>query len=275
MHVAVVPTTEAKAKEEAKVAVQLEVLRMTDPNADHRANANSIVPSLVNKPDMIGIGFYPDFSFFNVTYVSGVQSFIAVMPVSFATALRTTDSFIATTMTCTYKIQALKENFVTQDRRIDTGFKWAVGILSVGATDSVKEVEQAATAALANVNLKLVRCEALVDKSAGGTGTGRVRIAFDTLQDFDPLQLHKIKSFKLPSTALVTLKPSAELCSFYNIHNGCLKSLDRRAPAHLVCTCGSGSSSGPSMARASVQKAQEDYRARALKRAREVADPFD
>ena len=33
----VVPTTEAKVKEESKVAVQFEVHRMTDPDADHRA----------------------------------------------------------------------------------------------------------------------------------------------------------------------------------------------------------------------------------------------
>ena len=61
---------EEDTKEEKKVALALKVLRHTDPEADHRKNADSIVASIVNHLDVIGIGFPPDFSFFTVQYVS-------------------------------------------------------------------------------------------------------------------------------------------------------------------------------------------------------------
>ena len=49
----------------------------------------------------------PDFSFFSVSYISGVQSFIAVMPTSFATAIRTTNPFVAAGATSSRTVQHL------------------------------------------------------------------------------------------------------------------------------------------------------------------------
>ena len=138
----------------------------------------------------------------------------------------------------------------------------------------MKEIEQAASAALASVNIKLLECTPLADKKAGGVGTGKVRLAFDCGEEFDFLSIHRVKTVRLPSMAFMTLRPSAEFCAFYNIHPICLKTRDRRSAPHLICTCASGLGAGPSMSRASVQGAQDQYRARALKRAREEKDPF-
>ena len=262
------------AKEEPRLALQLAIIQLTNGDANHRDNATGIVPSLVNRLEHLGIGFAPDFSFFSVNYVSSEKSFVAVMPTSFAEALRLHGSFNASTITCIYKLNPTAENFTGKERRTDTGFKWCTGILSVGATDTLQQIEQAGSAAFASVSLKLVDTSWLTDKKAGGVGTGKVRFAFDINEGFEHTEIHRIRQIRLPSMATILLKPSQEFCRFYNIHASCLKSLDRRVKGNLVCTCSSGNSAGPSMSRASVESAKDKFRARALKRAREEPDPF-
>ena len=267
-------TTPDRAKEEKKVALALKVLRQTDPEADHRKNADSIVASIVNHLDVIGIGFPPDFSFFTVQYVSSESTFVVVMPESFATAIRSRPPFNASTVTCTYKLAPQENDFVVRERRTDTGFKWANGDLSVGTANDLKELEMAVQNALAPVSLKMIECKHLKNKAAGGTTKAAIRISFDITEGFDHLQLHRIRYIRLPGSATITFKPSAEFCSFYNIHKHCLKTRDRRNKGHILCTCLDGGSSGPAASRASQEAAAAAIRARTLKRAREAPDPF-
>ena len=107
-------TTPDRAKEEKKVALALKVLRQTDPEADHRKNADSIVASIVNHLDVIGIGFPPDFSFFTAQYVSSDSTFVVVMPESFASAIRSRPPFNASTLTCIYKLAPQENYFVVR-----------------------------------------------------------------------------------------------------------------------------------------------------------------
>ena len=267
-------TTATAVKEDAKVAVLLKILRMTEPDANHRDNATDLVPSIANRLDRIGIGFSPDFSLFASRYVSSAGGFVVVMPISFANALRARDPFNAYAPTCTYKLEAVQDDFQASGARADTGFQWATGILSVGATDTLKEIEQATSAALKSISMNPTEIIWLTDKKRGGAGIGKVRVAFLTSDAFDLLNLHRVRVIKLPSDATVTLKFSAEFCSSLNVHANCLKTLNKRDyRLNLTCTCSSGAA-GPSASRASAEAAKADYRARALKRARDEHDPF-
>ena len=267
-------TTAAAAKEQNKTALILEVLRCTNPDTNHKRNSEAIVPSLVNKLESVGIGFTPEFSLFAPSYITSEKAFVVVMPASFAVALRTVDSFNASAPDCIYKLKPTFRALDSRERRVDTGFKWFTGHLSMGATASHTKIEQALRAALASVDLRLMDCKPLVKKNAGGVAKTAVRVAFDITESFDYTHLSRIQAVRLPSMAWVHLRPSTELAAFYHIHVDCLKALDGRVKEHLRCTCSAGRKSGPAMSRASQQAAQDAFRERALKRAREEPDPF-
>jgi hypothetical protein len=267
-------TTAAAVKEQNKTALILEVTRCTDPDVNHKRNADAIIPSVVNCLERVGIGFTPDFSLFAPSYITSEKAFVVVMPASFAVALRSSPPFNASTPNCIYKLSPTHRALEARERRIDTGFKWFTGHFSAGATDSHTEVEQVLRAALASINLRLMDCKQLEKKNTGGVAKAAVRVAFDITDTFEYTNLSRIQAVRLPSMAWVHLRPSAEFAAFYHIHADCLKAVDGRVKEHLRCTCPAGKKSGPPMSRASQQAANDLYRERALKRAREIPDPF-
>jgi hypothetical protein len=267
-------TTPDAAKDAPRIALLLQVDRSQEKDINRKAEADFIIPSIVNELEPL-VGFAPDFSLFTPSYISSEESFLVVMPDLFASALRSLQKIILSTPKNIYRVIPSAKDFISRERRADTGFKWFTGTLSEGCTDSVPVIEQVMRAALTSINLKLMECTALTKKAAGGVTRAAVRIAFDINEGFDYLDLQKIRVTRLPS-GFVYLRPSAPLASFYGIHAECLKSLDGRAKPHQRCTCSSAHHAGPSVSRAVAQAAQDGYRERMRKRAREAAkDPFD
>ena len=107
-----------------------------------------------------------------------------------------------------------------------------------------------------------------------GTGTNKIRIGFLPMETFDVRNLKSLHELKAPDGFIMYTRISKLAALQFGVHDACLGILSNKAPFHLRCTHGddpqqAGSSSGPNRAKATVA-----YQQRALKRAREEADPF-
>ena len=260
-----------------KYALQLLMLQATHITVDHYKNATSLIPVIINTLTANGITHEVDFTLFACNYIHGLKTFIMTMPKSYANIIQREVHVIAHLENTAYKLEPKPDPYVAKAKKIDTGVNWATCITQAGTTDKLDAIQMSIKSAFGNHHMRLVEeVQPIFDKEIGANNN-KYRAAFEILDGWDKLTVHKIRDSKLPSGAGVTIKFSNEFHDLHGLHVRCSKTTDNRSFISLRCSCGT-SGAGPSGSMANRQAARDAHRERALKRARTESakgNPFD
>jgi hypothetical protein len=221
-----------------------------------------------------GLKNTPTFDMFFPTYINDLEAFTVRMPSTYVEILLTLKPF-----TCGDIVKFLLEpreyERKGKDKKQDTGDFWAHVSMHPHSVMSQADIFAFIKNQFWRVALNPVSIEPHTDKNKGGTGTNKIRVGFLPTEAFDVRNLKTLHELTAPDGFFMHTRISNKAGLQFNVHETCLGVKDKRAHWTIRCNCGddefakAGSSSGPSRA-----KAAEAYQQRALKRAREDADPF-
>ena len=269
--------TRIAAQNDAKYPLQLFRAQTTIEMVDHYKNSIPIIPTIINILTSEGITHEIDFALFQCSYIQGIKTYVMTMPTCYANIIQRKVHIIARLENTIYKLEPKPDPYVAREKNIDTGVNWATCVAQAGTIDKLDAIETAIKTIFAKQRMRVVgEVKPLWDKEFGA-GSNKYRAAFEILDGWDKLTVHKIRDSKLPSNAGITIKFSNEFHELHGLHARCSKTTDNRAAVAFRCSC-DASGAGPSSSMANRQAAHMAHRARALKRARDDAaqgDPFE
>jgi hypothetical protein len=220
-----------------------------------------------------GLQRTPTFDMFFPTYINELEAFTVRMPYTYVRILLQVQPF-----TCgdavKFRLQPREYERKDKDKKQDTGDFWAHVSIHPHSVMSQADLFSFIKSQFIRIALNPVSVEPHTDKKRGGTGTNKIRVGFLPTEMFDVRNLKSLHELKAPDGFFIYTRISNKAATQFGVHDSCLGIQDKRLNLMIRCTCGDDPAKGASSSGPSRAKATEAFQQRALKRAREDADPF-
>ena len=265
--------TSAEALEaETKTGVNLDITKMTDPQANHYEATTDINVKIMEALEgrLTEGALQPSHIYTN--YQPAKVGFLTFLPESCARILiEDLGPLVVASKGCTYRLTARSFETVDFDKRSEKeGQNYGHVVLREGYPPDAKTIKEGATAHLDSMGLKFNSIHNRTDE--GGFPTREWRIGWTVTERFSFPEVARISNMKIGGIEML-FKPSPAYCAEMGLHagkGGCFKFLKTmRMSITRTCQCnqtgtGAGSSSG---GKAVKRKAQEFFRQRSKARA--------
>ena len=208
---------------------------------------------------------------FSPNYINDLGAFVVRMPSTYALILLDIEPFTAGA-DIKFRLEPKQYEDSKSKQKIDTGDYWAHVLIH--PTSLVPEADAIAfiKSQFIRVNLNPVNIDFSTDRKMGA-GNNKVRVGFLPADNFDPRNLKTMAKMTAPDGKIWYVRISKGAAERFHVCLRCLGISSARVAFNIQCECSStpGTNQGTAAQRAS---ARASYQSRALKRAREEADPW-
>ena len=257
----------------------LQVIRTTDPSADHRLAVTAVAQEVKDRAQEAATTTLTN-ALFTVTYDKAQTAFAVVAPDEitgyFKTNAAAIGEFLVRSDHCVYKVTITDYDPNFKALR-NTSIFWGWIYPPHGTTDSKNDIQSKLQNLCNKADIKVLTVTQTMDKISGMTKP-EFRFEFEVGSAFSPFQLYKIAKITLSAgESKVLLNP--EVCVNYGVHRECLKLLNGRSgtmnlTADVYCSCSLARSTGGPSTKAQTSAAQAAFADRHKKRKANAVDPF-
>ena len=211
---------------------------------------------------------------FTPNYINDIEGFVVRMPSTYVSILLTAEPFTAGDV-IKFRLQPKVYTDSKSKAKVDTGDYWAHVIIHPTSAVHESDVIPFVKSHFSRAHLNPVDVTILVDRNTGA-GLNKVRVAFLPMDTFDPRNLKTLAKLAAPDGKIWHTQLSKGAAYRFNVCLNCLgmKNTPRSLPLSIQCGCSDMKSVNTGSTAAQRATAREQYQRRALKRAREAADPF-
>ena len=173
--------------------------------------------------------------------------------------------------THTIKIVPDENEILANEKTIDTGDNYFQVHLSTGVKLNEEGLKLAIDAAFKKVGLNPTGTKFLYD--SGGHSRNALRVPFTYNTTFQLEDVTKLRYIHFRGGGVGYSHSSPSVAIALGICDRCIQFTDNKKHLSIRCTCGDNKS-GPSSSAANRKAAKDAFQSRALKRTREIEDPF-